>query len=158
MRTRKVSRCTTYVLLRRRFGPPFFELCLDHWRGWSRGWRCRIIRFTWSVLSSKGTSSVQLVSKAQLEGSVLVHLNILAWEADSLSFCAGGVAVREDAPDSSPPLCSPDPKFFLPPLLPLRELNIAVGPNVAGPWLTCRAPPPLVVNLRKSSMPTVFFW
>lgn len=56
------------------------------------------------------------------------HPNAFAEVLDSFSFGAGGVPVREDVPDSSPPrTLAPGPSVFLP--LVFRALNIEVGPK-----------------------------
>ncbi len=84
----------------------------------------------------------------------LTYPNVFVDVPGSLSL--GGVAVRDDAPDSSPALMFPPGPSVLRPLL-LRELSSAEGPNDGmGPWLTCREPADRP-SFRRSSMPTVFF-
>jgi len=74
-----------------------------------------------------------------------------------LSFCAGGVPVLLEAPESSPPF----PMLLGPKVLRVFEplaANIDVGPKTVLPCeLACRDPA-LLPSLRRSSMPTVFFW
>lgn len=78
-------------------------------------------------------------------------LNAFAFDVDSL---VGGVAVRDDAPDSSParPKGPPAPSLARP--LLLRLANMEVGPKVAFCDDVRMADP---LSLLKSSMPT-WFW
>ena len=76
----------------------------------------------------------------------------------SFSLFVGGVPVRDDAPESSPPRASAlpgPPRGFLP--LLLRELNIDVGPSDTGApcWALELV---LLPSRRRSSVATVFFW
>lgn len=72
------------------------------------------------------------------------------------SFCAGGVPVRLEAPESSPALAMLlGPRGFR--VLDPRGPNIEGGPSVGAPVVDgCRDP--LRPNRRRSSRPTIFLW